>query len=126
MMEKMGGPLYSEKSLTEKERKVLSEWGWVPNRIETFSGHVEILEKLHSLKQNPHLSESRIIVAFVTGVGGRYLRGRSALSAWNCVGGETGRAARECDYEWVLNIRQQCAEAGVTIWFKNTCSHFPA
>ena len=40
------------------------------------------------------------------------------------VGGETGRAARECDYEWVLNIREQCAGAGVTFWFKNTGSRF--
>lgn len=79
-----GEPLYSEKVLTEKEREVLSERGWVPNRLETFSGHTAILEKLHSLKQNPHLSESRIIAAFVAGVGGSYLRGRSALSAWNC------------------------------------------
>jgi len=40
------------------------------------------------------------------------------------VGGETGRAARECDYDWVLNIREQCVEAGVTFWFKNTGTLF--
>ena len=40
------------------------------------------------------------------------------------VGGETGRAARECDYEWVLNIREQCVSAGATFWFKNTGSLF--
>ena len=40
------------------------------------------------------------------------------------VGGETGREARECDYSWVLNIREQCAKAGVTFWFKNTGSFF--
>lgn len=40
------------------------------------------------------------------------------------VGGETGRAARECDYKWVLNIREQCVQAGVTFWFKNTGSFF--
>ena len=39
-----GEPLYSEKVLSEKERMVLSERGWKPNRIEIFSGHVEILE----------------------------------------------------------------------------------
>jgi len=40
------------------------------------------------------------------------------------VGGETGREARECDYEWVLNIREQCMAAGITFWFKNTGSFF--
>ena len=40
------------------------------------------------------------------------------------VGGETGREARECDYEWVLSIRGQCVSAGVTFWFKNTGSLF--
>ena len=40
------------------------------------------------------------------------------------VGGETGREARICDYDWVLNIREQCAKADVTFWFKNTGSVF--
>jgi len=40
------------------------------------------------------------------------------------VNGETSREARECDYEWVLNIREQCVNAGITFWFKNTGSLF--
>lgn len=40
------------------------------------------------------------------------------------VGGETGRDARVCDYDWILDIRGQCAKAGVTFWFKNTGSIF--
>lgn len=40
------------------------------------------------------------------------------------VGGETGREARECDYDWVLNIREQCIKANITFWFKNTGSFF--
>lgn len=40
------------------------------------------------------------------------------------VGGETGREARECDYDWVLKIREQCVKANVTFWFKNTGSLF--
>ena len=40
------------------------------------------------------------------------------------VGGETGRDARECDYNWVLNIREQCKNANKTFWFKNTGSLF--
>jgi len=39
-------------------------------------------------------------------------------------GGETGRCARECDYAWVLKIREQCESSGVTFWFKNTGSLF--
>ena len=40
------------------------------------------------------------------------------------VGGETGREARVCDYDCVLNIREQCVKADVTFWFKNTGSLF--
>lgn len=40
------------------------------------------------------------------------------------VGGETGREARECNYDWVLNIREQCEKANITFWFKNTGSFF--
>jgi len=40
------------------------------------------------------------------------------------VGGETGREARKCDYDWVMGIREQCAEVGATFWFKNTGSLF--
>ncbi len=40
------------------------------------------------------------------------------------VGGETGREARICDYDWVLGIRRQCLNSGTTFWFKNTGSLF--
>ena len=40
------------------------------------------------------------------------------------VGGETGRAARVCDYDWVLDIREQCVSAGITFLFRNTGSFF--
>ena len=50
-----------------------------------------------------------------------------ALGAW-CeqvtVGGESGRDARVCDYEWVLNIRRQCVAAGVPFHFKQTGATF--
>ena len=49
-----------------------------------------------------------------------YLAGIKHVTA----GGETGREARECDYDWVLNIREQCAAANITFWFKNTGSFF--
>lgn len=29
-----------------------------------------------------------------------------------------------CDYDWVLDIREQCVKADVTFWFKNTGSYF--
>ena len=40
------------------------------------------------------------------------------------VSGETGREARLCNYDWVLDIREQCVKAGITFWFKNTGSLF--
>ena len=36
------------------------------------------------------------------------------------VGGESGEEARVCDYSWVLDLRQQCVEAGVPFHFMQT------
>ena len=40
------------------------------------------------------------------------------------VGGESGSEARLCDYEWVLDIRSQCAENAVPFCFKQTGANF--
>lgn len=37
---------------------------------------------------------------------------------WAIVGGESGPGARPMDQEWVLDIRDQCAEADVPFFFK--------
>ena len=39
-------------------------------------------------------------------------------------GGESGREARICDYNWILNIREQCQKAGISFIFDGTGSHF--
>ena len=40
------------------------------------------------------------------------------------VGGESGPEARICRYEWVLHIRNQCIDANVGFWFKQTGANF--
>jgi protein gp37 len=40
------------------------------------------------------------------------------------VGGESGSGARVCDYDWVLHIREQCVDAGVKFYFKQTGYRF--
>ena len=40
------------------------------------------------------------------------------------VSGESGRDARIIDYDWVLNIRNQCEQAGISFIFDRTGSHF--
>ena len=40
------------------------------------------------------------------------------------VGGESGEEARICDWTWVLDIRDQCAEKGVKFTFKQTGAKF--
>ena len=40
------------------------------------------------------------------------------------VGGESGQDARVCDYDWVLNIREQCFNSNVSFHFKQTGAHF--
>lgn len=50
----------------------------------------------------------------------KYLNGIEHIT----VGGETGKDARVCNYDWVLNIRKQCLNVDKTFWFKNTGSKF--
>lgn len=40
------------------------------------------------------------------------------------VGGESGKEARVCKYEWILDIRTLCMEKNVSFWFKQTGYHF--
>ena len=39
-------------------------------------------------------------------------------------GGESGIAARPCDYDWILSLREQCAAARVSFHFKQTGALF--
>ena len=39
-------------------------------------------------------------------------------------GGESGPQARRCDYDWILDLRRQCAEADVSFFFKQTGAYF--
>lgn len=39
-------------------------------------------------------------------------------------GGESGNAARLCDYGWVLKLREQCRKRGVSFYFKQTGARF--
>ena len=40
------------------------------------------------------------------------------------VGGESGNEARECNYDWILSIREQCIDAGVDFHFRQTGARF--
>lgn len=40
------------------------------------------------------------------------------------VGGESGYHARPCRYEWVLDVRKQCLEAGISFHFMQTGANF--
>ncbi len=50
-----------------------------------------------------------------------YLDGRISEVS---VGGESGPDARTCDYDWVLDIRRQCAAAGTAFHFHQTGACF--
>lgn len=39
-------------------------------------------------------------------------------------GGESGPGARPCRYDWLLDIREQCIDAGVPFMFKQTGANF--
>ena len=50
-----------------------------------------------------------------------YLRGEiEEVSA----GGESGVNARVCDYNWILNLREQCVEKDIPFCFHQTGAHF--
>lgn len=40
------------------------------------------------------------------------------------VGGESGYQARECNFEWIMELQDLCREQGVSFWFKQTGAHF--
>jgi len=40
------------------------------------------------------------------------------------VGGESGEQARTCDYDWILDIREQCLAANVPFCFRQTGANF--
>ena len=39
-------------------------------------------------------------------------------------GGESGPNARECNYDWILNTRNQCLKYNVPFYFKQTGANF--
>jgi len=39
-------------------------------------------------------------------------------------GGESGKEARSCNYDWILEIRDLCVKNNVSFWFKQTGSKF--
>lgn len=47
-----------------------------------------------------------------------YLKGVDHVT----VAGESGKFARECDANWVINIHEQCVKENKTFWFKSTGS----
>lgn len=75
--------VYDTQTLSEKDQALLSQSGWQANNIVSFSSHDDIIARLHSLKNNTTLTRERCISAFIAGVGGSYLRGRSVLSAFH-------------------------------------------
>ena len=40
------------------------------------------------------------------------------------VSGESGVDARPCNYDWILNVRQQCISKGIAFRFHQTGAHF--
>jgi protein gp37 len=81
---------------------------------------VSVENRKHGLPRIKHLRASQAAVKFLSieplleDLGKIDLRGID----WVIVGGESGPRARPMEYEWVDNIRAQCAAAGVPFFFK--------
>ena len=49
------------------------------------------------------------------------------IGAWAeqvVVGGESGAGARQCDFDWVMELREVCVRQNVSFWFKQTGAQF--
>lgn len=44
--------------------------------------------------------------------------------SWAIVGGESGKGARPCHYEWVLDIVEQCQKAGTPVFVKQLGTNY--
>lgn len=68
--------------------------------------HREIIHEpiLENINIEPYLKEEKI--EFVT------------------CGGESGNKARPCNYDWILNIREQCKKYNIPFYFKQTGANF--
>jgi len=81
---------------------------------------VSVEDKRYGLTRIPDLQSTPANVRFLSieplleGLGPVDLRGIH----WVIVGGESGRGARPMKHEWVVSIRDQCANAGVPFFFK--------
>jgi protein gp37 len=70
--------------------------------------------RIHDLQSAPAAVRFLSIEPLLEDVGTLDLRGIH----WVIVGGESGRRARPMHREWVVSIRDQCANAGVPFFFK--------
>jgi len=81
---------------------------------------VSVENRKHGIPRIAALQESPVVVRFLSveplleDLGEIDLRGIS----WVIVGGESGRGARPMKQEWVVNVRDQCREAGIPFFFK--------
>jgi protein gp37 len=81
---------------------------------------VSVENRKHGIPRIQHLREAGCQVAFLSIEPLLEDLGRLDLDGigWVIVGGESGPGARPMQRQWVVNIRQQCADAGVPFFFK--------
>jgi protein gp37 len=74
----------------------------------------ETLHRIEYLKKNFRQNKIRIVRTLLGPLRTLDLKGIN----WVIVGGESGRRSRSMKAEWVMDIREQCREAGVPFFFK--------
>ncbi len=81
---------------------------------------VSVENRKHGLPRIEHLREAPAAVRFLSIEPLLEDLGPINLSriTWTIVGGESGAGARPIRKEWVVSIRDQCARAGVSFFFK--------
>ena len=80
-------------------------------------------ERLPILLNLPLRHREIICEPMLEGIGIRPYLAEGKIERVTC-GGESGEGARECRYEWILDMREQCREAGVPFTFKQTGANF--
>ena len=81
---------------------------------------VSVENRKHGVPRIRHLRQARPRVAFLSAEPLLEDLGDLDLTGihWVIVGGESGAGARPMDREWVINIQDQCREAGIPFFFK--------
>jgi protein gp37 len=118
-------PQHTFQVLTKRARRMRDTvLSWLKRRqLDRVPGHIHLMMSVEDQQWAERRIAPLVAIPCVRGVSAEPLLGpipRFPLRGihWVIVGGESGSGARPCDVQWIRQIRNQCVEAGVPLFFK--------